>query len=71
MRGDIFPGIPEQLRRLGILLVRLDGIDRLFQMAVGLHHVNAAIEIQVVEQQAKSQHGRASAPRRPLPPPRP
>ena len=53
--AGVFTSIPKQLGRLRVLLVWLHGIDRFLQMPVGLHHVGAAVEIEVVEEQAEAE----------------
>ena len=48
-------GVPEQLRRLGVLLARLDLRDLRFEVAVADEQVEPAVEVVVEEERAELQ----------------
>ena len=45
----------KDLRRLSVSLARLDSLDLLFQMPIGLHEIFDSIEVEIREQQPEGQ----------------
>src|SRR5690606_33800286 len=50
------PGVPEDLRRLLVALARLDLVDLLLEVAVGLEEIGPTVEVDIEEEEAKGQH---------------